>query len=207
MYVYKITNTITGDFYIGQTIKSLQERFKEHVRKTNIKPDKKNYNGCPKLYNSIRKYGKQNFKIEKIDTANDLNDLNKKEQFWIKELKAIEKGLNLCSGGHFGMLSEESKKKISKAKKGNKARLGMKNSYKNRKLHSIRMSGSNNPFYNKPALNRKKILCNENGKVYNSIKEASDELGFLRGNMSKHLKGIRSCVNGYTFKQITEGSE
>lgn len=30
--IYKITNTITGDFYIGSSKRNFKERFKEHCR-------------------------------------------------------------------------------------------------------------------------------------------------------------------------------
>lgn len=52
-YVYKLVNTITGDFYIGQTI-DLNRRFSQH---------KKNP-GNRFLRYSFLKYGKKAFKIE-----------------------------------------------------------------------------------------------------------------------------------------------
>lgn len=89
--IYKITNVINEKVYIGQTIQTLTKRWwghwSEHCR------------ACPKLKNSIRKYGKENFTIEIIDTANLIQDLNKKEEFWIKHFNSVEFGYNLQAGG------------------------------------------------------------------------------------------------------------
>ena len=34
-YIYKITNTLNGKVYIGQTVKRLQKRFTQHKNKNN----------------------------------------------------------------------------------------------------------------------------------------------------------------------------
>ena len=34
-YIYKITNTLNGKIYIGQTVKSLQKRFTQHKNNSN----------------------------------------------------------------------------------------------------------------------------------------------------------------------------
>ena len=52
--IYKITNLVNSKIYIGQTIRSLKERFRQHIYKQ----------GCTYLHNAILKYGKENFKIE-----------------------------------------------------------------------------------------------------------------------------------------------
>ena len=52
MFIYLITNTITGKNYVGQTKRSLDQRFKSHL----YEAEKMKYNMY--LHNSIRKYGK-----------------------------------------------------------------------------------------------------------------------------------------------------
>lgn len=52
--IYKVTNNFNGKIYVGQTCRSLETRLKEHCRAETI------------LGRSIRKYGKENFKIEEI---------------------------------------------------------------------------------------------------------------------------------------------
>jgi group I intron endonuclease len=59
--IYKITNTINKKIYIGQTIKSIIDRFKGHCLKASI--------SISAIFNAINKYGKENFLIEQIDSA------------------------------------------------------------------------------------------------------------------------------------------
>ena len=58
--IYKITNKINGKIYIGQTAKSIKERFNQHCLK---------WSCCTKFKYAINKYGKENFIIEQIDHA------------------------------------------------------------------------------------------------------------------------------------------
>ena len=57
--LYKITNKINNKVYIGITKRTLSQRFNTHVY------DAKNY--THKLANSIKKYGRDNFKIELLE--------------------------------------------------------------------------------------------------------------------------------------------
>lgn len=116
--VYKITCLSNGKIYVGQTTETLKQRFKRHL----------NYNGDTKFYRAIKKYGKENFKIELIDTANNQKELDEKEFYWIKKLNAVEKGYNSknsmgkCGGdtlSHHPKLKEISKK-LSQSKMGGK---------------------------------------------------------------------------------------
>ena len=47
---------------------------------------------------------------------------------------------------------------------------------------------------------RIKIICNENGKIYSSMSEASRELNLDVSAIAKNCKGKRNTVKGYTFK-------
>jgi group I intron endonuclease len=114
--IYKITNKENGLIYIGCTINSLEKRFYEHLYRC-FKTDYKS-----KLYNSIKKYGVDNFIIELIEEC-DLNVIYETEKKYIKELDSYHNGLNSTFGGE-GCLgyvhSSEMKIKISEAiKNGN----------------------------------------------------------------------------------------
>ena len=50
----------------------------------------------------------------------------------------------------------------------------------------------------------KKIYCIENGKVYESQKQAAIELGLDQGNISRVCRGIFKQTGGYHFKRMTE---
>lgn len=78
-YIYKITNLINDEFYIGQTISSLEHRFSQH--KTYAR------NGGETIFaRAIRKYGEENFIIESLEICEEI-ELDEKETFYIKTLK------------------------------------------------------------------------------------------------------------------------
>lgn len=110
MIIYKITNILNGKVYIGQTIRTLEERWISHLSK---------HSRCRAIKSAIDKHGAENFIIEQIDTARDLTDLNKKEEFWVDKLNTLSpSGYNLKTGGDQPRMSEESLKKASESKKG-----------------------------------------------------------------------------------------
>lgn len=112
MFIYKITNTINGKIYIGQSIRPIQKRFKRHIN------DAINNNINTHFAKAIRKYGKDNFVIEEIDTANSQDELNRKEQYWIKYYDSTNKGYNetdsiyKCGGNTYKNKTDEEMQKI-----------------------------------------------------------------------------------------------
>ncbi len=106
--IYVITNLLTGMKYVGQTTRSLKERFGEHMKaKTH-------------LGNAIRHYGVENFTVEVIEECETLDQLNEREKFWIAELNTQHPhGYNFTDGGQQGASpSAESRKKMSDAHTG-----------------------------------------------------------------------------------------
>lgn len=116
-YVYKTTNLINGKIYVGQK-----------------KSDKfvPTYFGSGALIkNALKKYGRDNFKVEVIETTSSRHDLDEKEKYWIEKLESrwqfgnynIARG-GLTSGYDINDLPEwrqkEIKEKLSKAGKGRK---------------------------------------------------------------------------------------
>ena len=88
MYVYKITNLVNGKVYIGQSIRDIQQRFARHINDSlNCKLD-------THFARAIRKYGEENFVIELIDTAETQDELNRKEQYWIRHYDSVRHGYN-----------------------------------------------------------------------------------------------------------------
>ena len=106
-YVYKITNTVNGKVYIGQTIRKPEVRMYEHFH-----VDGKS----PYLKNAIAKYGKDAFSFEVLHEAFDLL----LDYF---EVEAIAKynslapdGYNLETGGKSNQsVSEATRIKMSKS--------------------------------------------------------------------------------------------
>lgn len=104
--------------YIGQTVKSLNARWKAHCNSRSC---------CKYLHHAIQKYGKENFAIEEIDGANSLTELNylEKHYIWIFD-SLVPNGYNLRSGGGNSLHSEISKSKMRKPKTES-AKLNMSN--------------------------------------------------------------------------------
>jgi hypothetical protein len=70
------------------------------------------------LHCAIRKYGAEAFKIEQIDSAESLEELNEKEVYHVARLGVYGGGYNLTPGGGQPRISEETRKKMSEAQKG-----------------------------------------------------------------------------------------
>jgi group I intron endonuclease len=88
--IYVIENKFTGKMYVGQTVKSVLNRWWSHS--TNGR--------CLGIGNAIKKYGKSTFLYYQIDSAIDQNELDKKEKEWIKYLNTVSpNGYNLTFGG------------------------------------------------------------------------------------------------------------
>ena len=86
--IYKITNMENNKCYVGQTKRKINERFRQHSKA-------KTYLG-----NSIRKYGKENFKIEWICTCFSKNEADKTEEYFVKKHKCYgDLGYNMTSTG------------------------------------------------------------------------------------------------------------
>lgn len=92
--IYKITNKINGQSYIGLSV-DIEERWYKH--KTNYKNvDNKEYEKT--LYRAFRKYGLNNFTFEVIEEC-EKEDLPNKEIFWISFYNTYADGYNETPGG------------------------------------------------------------------------------------------------------------
>ena len=131
--IYLLTNSVNGKRYIGQTTKASEIRFKEHVWFARA-----NFPGI--LNSAIRKHGEKAFTVKCLCECDSQEELDKKEIFYIAELKTrIPEGYNMTDGGRIGTpgwkpsnktrqniskgrvgipCTEETKAKISKANKG-----------------------------------------------------------------------------------------
>ena len=78
--IYKITNTITGDFYIGSS-KDVKRRWAQHKC-----PSRWNDNPNNQMYLDMKKYGIDKFAFEIIAEV-EVDSLKEKEQQFIEMLK------------------------------------------------------------------------------------------------------------------------
>ena len=90
--IYKITNQITDECYIGQAV-DIYKRWNEHC-KCGLGIDTPPGN---KLYKAIQQYGLDNFTFELIEECNQ-SELNEKEKYFIELYQSKEFGYNSTGG-------------------------------------------------------------------------------------------------------------
>ena len=109
MIVYKIKNLLTNISYIGQTVQSLEKRWIHHCTPNS---------GCKYLSNAIQKYGKENFEIKVLAYCNNIEEMNHREQYYIKLFNTLApNGYNLMTGGGNSLPSKEVSEKRSNSLK------------------------------------------------------------------------------------------
>lgn len=96
MNIYKITNALTNKCYVGKTKRSIEERFKSHKANAEKKINRV-------LYDTMNKYGIDNFKLELIESNIHASGIDTRERFWINYFNCIHpNGMNMTSGGDGG---------------------------------------------------------------------------------------------------------
>ena len=94
MVIYKCTFP-NGKVYIGQTSRKFEIRKKEHTKDSfNVKTSLYNI----PFYRAIRKFGVDNLMWDIIDNSHNIDELNKKEIFWIHYYNSYTHSKN--SGGY-----------------------------------------------------------------------------------------------------------
>ena len=182
--IYKITNTVNGKAYIGQT--------RHDAEKTRIR-DHFNGHGNRILKNSVKKYGRDAFTVE------ILHDGIIPELLDILEIEAIAKhntvrpaGYNLTTGGGAGTPSEETRRKLSEAGKGripyNKGVFGKRHSKETRRKISEGQKG--------------KKFSEETKRKISEAKEGKPISRETRSKMSESKKGKKLAPE--TRRKISE---
>jgi group I intron endonuclease len=111
--IYVITCLLMGKLYVGQTIRGAERRWKEHKSGSSRSNHYINH--------ALKLHGYENFTLKVIDTASTPDELNLKEQHWIKTLGSlVPNGYNLTTGGDSTKQSPESIEKSRLAKIGSK---------------------------------------------------------------------------------------
>lgn len=206
-YIYTIKNKTDNKIYVGQTMRDVEERWKDHLKKRS---------NCRYLSSAIKKYGVDNFefKLVCITFDNQLNDM---------EIKYIEKynclvpnGYNLRIGGNNGKHHAETKQKITES---------LKLRYKNGLIHSKPQLGKPHDEITKTKIGQsnkgkrrsqetinKMIISRRIYKIiqfdilgnrlnsFDSCKAAGEYIGTTKSNINHCCNGTRKTAKGYVWK-------
>lgn len=201
MIIYKITNMINNKVYIGQTTRSLRVRWQEHCKSSN----------CKRLHRAIIKYNKSNFIIEKIDEANSIDELNRKEIYWVQYFKSNNRkyGYNIELGGDNKTVCSLTKQKLKKRKHPSSSCEDW-----SKKLTGIKKWSNEN--YKKPKSEKHKYNISKNQHKrtpvsqytldgiyiadFETIQEASDFTGIKRNSISACCTGRTKSAHGFIWK-------
>lgn len=210
MIIYKATNIKNGKIYIGLTVRDLKVRMGEHLRKTFTYFDR------AYTLETIN-----DFIVEVIDIANNIEELNAKEIKWIKHYNSLApNGYNLCDGGGTTIgyhHTDESRLKMSLTKKKAESMKGKKNHFYGKKhtdetkakMREAWASGKRVMTPEQKEMLRKvhftkKVRNKTTGKVFNSVKSAADYYGLKDTHISRVCKGKRKKTGGFEWEYVSE---
>jgi group I intron endonuclease len=212
MIVYKVINEENGKVYIGGTTKSLEERKKDHLKKSK---KGKSY----AFQNAIATYGADIFKWEQIDTALTTDDLAQKEKDYILEYNSKEQGYNSDSGGGIQktVYQYDLSTRMLVKKYSSLSVAGATVSLNKQDLSKVCLSinkvckgyvwcySSTYPIGVKD--NRKKVvqqltLEGEFLTEYKSVSEASKLTGCNKTSIAKVCRGERQSSGGFNWKYL-----
>ena len=149
--------------YVGQTVQS-NAKMRWYSHQADARSGKKSH-----LYDSIRKYGVENFLWEVVDSAGDIDQLNELETLWANKLRA--QGVVLYNNrgtGNNKRHSAESIEKMRRVKREEHARRRAENGgvekHSAHKPHATGWKNSEQAKANK-SVAQKKRYANQTGKI------------------------------------------
>lgn len=206
MIIYVFTNKINGKQYVGQTVRPFEERFGEHKRKKSL------------LNSAFNKYGEENFTYKVVDTAETIEELNRKEVAWIQKLGSVEPfGYNLCYGGGNTMgynHKPESRLKMSMTKKNKGSAKGEKNHFYGKKHTEETRRKMREAWATKRVMTEemkqkireahptKPVINLTTGVIFESIKQAAEHHGITATHITRVCRGRRKSCGGYKWAYV-----
>lgn len=194
--------------YVGITKKSPEIRWNKG----------KGYKLCPLMNKAIEKYGWDNVRHEILFTNLSKKEAEQKEIELIKKYQCNNSkyGYNIENGGNCcGTHSEETKKKISEAQKGNKNCIGRFMSQETRKKignanREIKLTEKQKEHLSNISKNKKKVnqydLSGNFIKQYECLKQAEKETGILSQNIGEVCRGQQKYAKGYLWRYVDDNT-
>lgn len=193
--IYSIICKVNGKRYIGQTVKSISERWRLHLQESKTKEHRP-------LYRAIKKYGQGMFIVRVLEENIPIDNLSEREKYWIEQFDTFNNGYNLTTGGEESKtLREDVKDKISTTMQGKEKSL--------EHIAAIRTSLKKikNPFSVQG--DGKHLRCKVRGThiktgeivEFNSLTDAANSLALKVGNLSRAIKKGYS-VGDYQWEKL-----
>uniref|UniRef100_UPI0030E2A719 hypothetical protein n=1 Tax=Dematophora necatrix TaxID=2751867 RepID=UPI0030E2A719 len=145
--IYKWTNKLTNDIYVGQSI-NLAKRFMRYFNLSYLKNRESLV-----ISRALIKYGYFNFSLEILEYC-DIINLTEREQYYLDKLNPRYNTLKIAGSSLGHKLTEETKTKISESLKGiyvqeKSALYGRTHSEETKALMALKKSKENNPLFGK----------------------------------------------------------
>lgn len=222
MIVYLVRNKKSGKSYVGKTKRTLEQRWREHVRNAKIGHTSMG------LYFAIRKHGEEAFQLHVLAECTDEGALDLAERHWIAFLDTYRNGYNLTQGGD-GLRgykhTDATKKRMSEYRRGRPMPEGFSEKQSLRQLGVPKPSvskhhiGEGNPMFGKHHCEeaRKKISQALRNRVrstrsviqydmigtmvatYPSLKTASDAVNGHKARIGDCCRGNRETHAGFKW--------
>jgi group I intron endonuclease len=208
--VYVAVNLTNGKIYVGATEKGTSARRQKHLANA-----KRGMSG--KFYTALRKYGADEFEFVTIETCSCFFSALDSERKWIECLRP-EYNLTSGGGGVKGLkFSEESKRKMSLAKKGRPAawlsgpnaediKRRLSENWQFRPERMVTDETKKKLRANARKANearRRAVKCVTDGKQFNSVTDAALFYNTDTASIINWIKGIKS-KRGLRFEYLDE---
>ncbi len=219
MIVYLVRNKVNGKGYVGQTRRTLEGRWSEHVHNA-----LKMMCEMP-IYDAIRKHGVESFEVTVLQECSSEEELNQSEKDWIEKLGTFSKGYNATRGG-YGISgykhTEDAKFRMGLNRSGSKnhnyGKAWGKLTWTQEDIEVVRQKNKSNPRCHLPrtdedkkkidlaaSIHKRKAVkqYTKDGKLimtYKSIQEAAKAIGGQANKISDVLCGRRMTHKGYIWQ-------
>lgn len=225
--IYKLTNLINGKIYIGQS-RDIANRMRYHIQDSKRVNDKRGQNP---LYEAMRKYGHENFKLEILEICEEA-ELDEREAYYIKLYDSTnpDKGYNqtfypkpfldprIIAESHRAEVMRMHGKRLREwnLKQWKDPEYRKKMSKQSSKVQLERLK---DPEYREEKIKQLKEATNKMKKkvaqydlegnliaVYDGVREAGRATGISHQSIQKVAKGdkYRKTAGGYVWKYLQE---
>lgn len=192
--IYRIKNKRNGMMYIGQTRRPIEDRWYEH------KYDAEKGKSKSPLHVAMRDEGVEHFKVKVVEKC--LNEeLNDREEFWIKKLNTLNKGYNDFIDRYIPptkYIRDRTRKKLSEL---NKKQWADPNS----KMRQFSNSEENKARLRKMNEQRMRPVKRlSDGKIFACTADAYRAIGSNKYHMQRHMRRDASHpdINGEVFEYV-----